>query len=83
MTVWITKYALTKGIIEAEAKKTSYDSVLINIKGLDLKLPTNWFYQGDWHTTKEAAIVKAEEMRQKKIKNLRKQLEKLEEIRFE
>lgn len=44
MKVWITKYALTDGIIEAE---------------------------------------KAEEMRQKKIESLKKQIEKLEEMRFE
>lgn len=81
MKVWITKYALTQGIVEAEAKKTSNDSVSINIK--DLAFPTNWFYKGDWHENKNDAIKKAEEMRQKKNASLKKQIEKLEEMRFE
>ena len=81
MKVWITKYALTKGIIEADARLTSSDS--ISIKELNSDLNSNWFYKGDWHSDKESAIKKAEEMRQKKIDSLKKQIEKLERMRFE
>ena len=80
MKVWISKYALTQGIIETEAKKTSSDSISIT---KECKTPTNWFYKGDWHETKEAAIAKAEEMRQKKIASLKKQIEKLEGMKFD
>lgn len=38
---------------------------------------------GDFCFTYELAIRKAEEMRQKKIEILKKQIEKLEEMRFE
>ena len=81
MKVWITKYALTRGIIEADGELTSSDSV--SILNRDLSLPTHWFYKGDWYLDKESAIQKSEEMRQKKIDSLKKQIEKLEEMRFE
>ena len=81
MKVWITKYAMTRGIIEADGKLTSSDSV--SISNRDLSLPTHWFYKGYWHSDKESAIQKSEEMRQKKIESLKKQIKKLEEMRFE
>ena len=81
MKVWITKYALTRGIIEADGKLTSSD--FVSILNQDLSLPTHWFYKGEWFSDKESAIHKAEEMRQKKIASLKKQIEKLERMRFE
>ena len=48
-----------------------------------LSLPTHWFYKGDWHSDKQSAIKKAEEMRQKKIESLKRQIKKFEEMRFE
>jgi hypothetical protein len=44
------------------------------------------FYHGEgkeWHTSKESAIKKAQEMKQKKIETLKKQIAKLEKIKFE
>lgn len=79
MTVWITKYALTSGLIEVKAKEVCPEAVEVK----NGKWRGSWFWGNDWHTTKEAAIAKAEEMREKKIKSLRKQLEKLEKMRFE
>ena len=81
MKVWITKYALTKGIIEADGELTSSESVSILNRGLSL--PTHWFYKGDWHSDKQSAIKKAEEMCQNKIESLKRQIKKLEEMRFE
>ena len=81
MKVWITKYALTRGIIEADGKLTSSDSV--SILNRDLSLPTHWFYGSDWHYDKKSAIHKAKEMRQKKIASLKKQIKELERMRFE
>lgn len=43
----------------------------------------NNFEQGEWFDTRERAIQKAEEMRQKKIECLKNQIKKLEEMRFE
>ena len=80
MKVWITKYALTDGIIEAEGEPYGLERVSAS---WDNGCRCNDFEQGEWFDTKERAIKKAEEMRQKKIESLKKQIEKLEEMRFE
>lgn len=43
----------------------------------------NNFEQRKWFDTREKAVQKAEEMRQKKIASLKKKIKKLEEMRFE
>lgn len=83
MKVWITKYALTRGIIEAEPGIIG--SYSVSIYRSNDYLPTNLFdiKSGNIHFSKQSAIQKAEEMRQKKIESLKKQIKKLEEMRFE
>ena len=81
MKVWISKYALSKGIYEREVKQGEIypDTVYINA----------WresFHGGEgkeWHKTREDAVRRAEEMRIKKIASLKKQIEKLEKMKFE
>ena len=80
MKVWITKYALTDGIIEAEGEPYWLEWVSAS---WDNGYRCNDFKQGEWFDTKERAIQKAEEMRKKKIESLKNQIEKLEEMRFE
>lgn len=80
MKAFITKYALTKGIVETEGQ--------FNRSGwlhMDKKIPEFWqcgFPARCSHTTREAAIARAEEMRVKKIESLRKQITKLENLKF-
>lgn len=81
MKVWITKYALTDGIICVEGKEMFGG---IWTKDENVCLGGNHFFERtEYHETKESAIEKAEEMRQKKIESLKKQIKKLEEMRFE
>ena len=84
MKVWITKYALTKGIYEIDAEFCeSVDPTMQMIKN-----PTNRYgeyYNGEgkeWHKTKEKAVEGANSMRLDKIKSLKKQIEKLEKMEF-
>lgn len=81
MRVWITKYALTDGIIESNANPVLCGSVCIS----DTISPVlcRVLNEGEWHSDKKQAIDKAEEMRQKEIDSLKKQIKKLEEMRFE
>jgi len=79
--VWITKYALSKGIFEAEAE-SSFTPRMAKITS------PNWpkwpyFHGEEWHTTKEAAVKKAEKMRLARIESLKKQIAKLEKMKFE
>ena len=86
MKVWITKYALSKGIIETDVYEeclgTDPSGNMISVK---LNGYVSYFHGkgNDWHTTKESAIQKAEEMRKKKMDSLKKQIEKLEKMKFE
>ena len=86
MKVWITKYALTRGIIKIN--DSSFHRTYVKPNG------TICFYdefgdmvcsyrRSEYFGLKELAIQKAEEMRQKKIASLKKQIEKLEGMRFE
>ena len=79
MKVWITKYALTDGIIETEIE--TQDPVWTVFKNNTMLYTKN--FGKDFHTSKEEAKLKAEEMRQKKIASLKKQIDKLERMRFE
>jgi hypothetical protein len=78
--VWITKCALTKGIQQKEGSVSETNKESFSEVG------NSWFsYWGngrEWHTTKESAIAKAEEMRVKKIASLKKQIAKLEKLKF-
>ena len=88
MKVWITKYALTDGILEGE----DFERHCALGFGM-IKSETKYFCRskngdqyldiGDFCFTYESAIQKAEEMRQKKIASLKKQIEKLERMVFE
>lgn len=79
MKVWITKYALTSGIIETEIIKSG---PIYTVFENDLFLYT-YDREKDWHTSYAGAKSRAEKMRQKKIASLKKQIEKLEGMKFE
>ena len=88
MNAWITKYALTDGITDGEViaeHKIRENPIEIKIKYLCKNAVGDQFYldSDDFCYTYECAIEKAEEMRQKKIESLKKQIEKLEEMKFE
>lgn len=80
MKVWITKYALTDGIIEVEGEQ---DRLTYGFVATEGAFRNEWFNRRDCFTSRTSAIKKAEEMRQKKIESLKKKIDKLERIRFE
>lgn len=74
MKVWITKYALTKGIFECEVEPCfNINPNMVAGRGLH-----EYFHGNDWHRTREAAVIRANEMRAVKIKSLQKSLAKLQ-----
>lgn len=76
MKVYITKYALTAGIEEAEAE---IEGKMAIVK----KKYSAYFHGSEWHLTRSSAIEQAEIMRERKIASLRKSIEKIEAMRFE
>ena len=78
MKVWITKYALTKGIFVD-------DSARLTVTGnceIRRRMFPEYFHGKEWHISAEAADARAEEMRQAKIASHRKAIAKLEKMRF-
>lgn len=90
MKVFITKYALTEGIQEMEAEDCSkevenHKDKMIMVKGNaseDKWICDTYYHGNDWHTTREAAVAHAEEMRKKKIVSLQKSIKKLQAMKF-
>lgn len=75
MKVFATKFALTRGIKEIDVELTSN----VNMVRYD-----KWLYlhKGEFFNTKKEAIADAERRRERKIKSLRAQIEKLSTIDF-
>jgi hypothetical protein len=80
MKVWITKYALTQGILEKEVQIANTCSDLVNVVGESLE--TYYGKDREWHLSKDGAINKAEKMRVSKINSLKEQIAKLERLDF-
>lgn len=80
---FITKYALTQGIIETNLEVCSSVSSDM-VAAHDLGPHALFHKEGrDWHRTKAAAVARAETMRDEKIKSVEKQLKKLRGLKFE
>jgi uncharacterized membrane protein len=76
---WITKYAISEGIYEIDARVCSpVSQTMIEHVGKS----NIYFHNDDWHRTRESAVARAEEMRKAKIASLRKQIAKLEKKVF-
>lgn len=79
MKVWISKYALTTGLYEVEVELSN------TFPGMVYEKKNMVFYHGEgreWHRTKEGAVKRAEEMRIRKINSLKKQIKKIENMKF-
>ena len=83
MKVYITKYALTDGIIEAESDTQTESKEKIFAFWNNDEFGIFYPRKEEVFFDKKSAIKKAEGMRQKKIESLKKRIKKLEEMRFE
>lgn len=78
MKIYITQYALTKGILEKEVEETSFENMVKeNIGGYN-----QMYHKPHWHSTKEEAVIQAEKMRLSKISSLNKKIKELENLKF-
>lgn len=79
LEVYVTRYALTKGIQKRTVELTHTTEMVVDSKERHL------YYHGEgneWHYTLKAAIKRANEMKKKKIETLKKQLRKIEALEF-
>ena len=79
MKVYVTKFALTKGITEAEGE------ICKDISDKMFKVKTEYptyYHNKEWHVTLDDAIRHADKMRKKKVASLKKQIKKYEMMLF-
>jgi hypothetical protein len=78
--VWVTKYALTDGIMKMQVEDCfNIDPDMVRkING-----PQQCFHGKDWHRTPELAVVRAKEMQSAKLKSIDKQRAKIVALDFD
>ena len=79
--VYVTKYALTKGIEYVEVKETFFPN-LVKENTRFSRFSRN-FHIGDWFENKEDAIKNAEERRIKELQSLDNQMKRISKLKFE
>jgi hypothetical protein len=77
-TAYITKYALTEGILV----KTVEDCFDIS-KSMVKAGEHTFFHDNQWHRHREDAVNRAKEMQAAKLRSLAKQLNRIKALRFE
>lgn len=77
---YITKYALTQGILKMKVETTDVsEDMVVHRKPGEMG---QYFHGNDWHETQEAAENRFKEMKKKKIQSLKKQIKKIESMAF-
>lgn len=81
MKVYITKFALTKGIVVADAEPDPKSKEHVHVRGA---YPWDWtrFGLGDWHVDKSRALERARSMAGAQAAKLEKQARELNERQF-
>lgn len=84
ITAWVTKWALTQGILKVRAEVCLSTDPSGDMISWCTRNDFTWrdyaHKKGrDWHRTAEAAVARAEAMRKKRIASLRKVIAKLDE----
>ena len=82
MRIYLTKYALTRGIIELEA--VDVGDGMIRVDNKHGYAPT--YHHGenrDWHRLAGAARLRAIDMKRAKLKQLRAQIERIQALEFD
>lgn len=81
---WVTKYALTNGVIKVSGKVDHENEISSTV--FTYRLPGDSYdtyaHGNDWHRTEQEALERAEKMRARKIASLKKQIAKLEAMKF-
>ena len=77
MKVFITKFALTKGIIEANGEISENFPDMLGVTG-----QYSHFNKSEWFIDRADAVANAEQRRLKKIASLEKQITKLKKLKF-
>lgn len=84
--IFVTKYALTKGILEYDAEINEGEIIRGKTTRAYVSIPgcvLQGFYGSDFHLTRAEAVEQANKMVEDKIKSLNKKIAKLNNLKFE
>jgi hypothetical protein len=81
MKVYVTKYALTQGILEKEVELPLSNSDTMVVERVPGQL-SQFFHKPFWYVTREEAVTHAEQLRVRKIASLLKSIEKVQKLAF-
>ena len=77
---WITKYAMTSGILKKRVEDCfNLSKDMVQVVGSHIM---DVYHGHDWHRTENEAIERANEMKRKKIASLEKQLKTIKALDF-
>jgi hypothetical protein len=79
MKIWITKYALTRGIIEREGRLCERTD---GQPSTMVKTDMGYYHAPDWHESKAVAVERARVMRDEKVGSVGRTLKKLAALDF-
>ena len=97
MIIYVTKYALTKGIIEVEGEIhpsdvnkprerqfaiTATSQTVTAVNGISLEVTDDVFGPGQWFYNREQAETKARTMRDEQLAKLHKKINKLNALNY-
>jgi hypothetical protein len=82
-TFYVTKYALTVGILEVQGEDPDDGNTPGLLSFLDGKGFRSYAYGRNWHRTLEGAQARAYEMRNTKLASIAKQAKKIRLLTFE
>jgi len=82
MKAFVTKYALTSGIIEVDGEVSENHPTMLTVREASGMPYMNHHHGKDWHSTREDALARAEEMRKAKLISLAKQVKKISNLEF-
>lgn len=80
--LWITKYALTKGVEETEGEWSDAYNAFVVERPMSV-WQSETLSVKHAHTSRPTALARANQMRDLKIASLEKQIKKLREMKFE
>lgn len=82
VTIWVTKYALTEGILQYEVAAEDVGDKMVAIRPRKFEYCTQYYHgEGrDWHRTKDAALARAWAMQAAKIASHEKSIARLQKF---
>lgn len=82
MKVYITRWALTKGIMEEEAEISPVAPTMVTVNGAHSGY-SYYAHKPYWHLTRAEAVAHANQMLKVKLESLKRSLRKFEAMEFE